>query len=203
MVLKVQDLYRRLRFGEPIVVVSGLPRSGTSMTMKMLESGGLSVVVDGKRSADEDNPKGYYEDERVKNLGAMEDKAWLEEARGKVIKVISYLLKELPASNRYKVLFMRRDLREVLASQAKMLERRGEASETEDERMLRLFEDHLWKIDRWLRRSRHLETLDVRYHEVLADPAGQASRIGEFLGGGVDVGKMAAVVDQGLYRNRS
>ena len=89
--------YRKLRYGEPVIVVSGLPRSGTSMAMKMLAAGGLSTVTDGQRTADEDNPKGYYEDERVKDLAQMEDKSWLEGARGKAIKIISFLLRELAA----------------------------------------------------------------------------------------------------------
>ena len=195
--------YRRIRFGEPIVVVSGLPRSGTSMAMKMLEAGGLSAVVDGIRAADEDNPRGYFEDERVKDLGRMRDKSWLAGARGKAIKVISYLLKDLPAAHNYKVVFMRRDFREVLASQAKMLERRGETSESSDERMIELYEDHLWKVDRLLRRAPHLEALDVHYTAVLEDPAGEARRIHDFLGLPLDVEKMAGVVDERLYRNRA
>ena len=100
------NLYRRLRYGRPIVVVSGLPRSGTSMAMKMLEAGGLPVVTDGLRAADEDNPKGYYEDERVKDLHQAADKGWLRNARGRVVKIISFLLKSLPADNNYQVVFM-------------------------------------------------------------------------------------------------
>ena len=119
-------LVRRLRYGPPIVVVSGLPRSGTSMAMKMLEAGGLAVVTDNVRAADDDNPRGYYEDERVKDLARDANRAWLRDARGKAIKIISFLLKDLPPDNNYKVLFMERDLGEVLASQQKMLDHRGE-----------------------------------------------------------------------------
>ena len=198
----LRQTFRRLRYGDPIVVVSGLPRSGTSMTMKMLEAGGLSLVVDGLRTADEDNPKGYYEDERVKDLGAMADKTWLAAARGKAIKIISYLLKDLPSHYNYKVLFMRRDVHEVLASQRKMLERRGEASETSDERMIELYDDHLWKVDRLLRREPHLEVIDVPYKAVLEDPRAAAERIRDFLGLPLDAAKMAGVVDERLYRNR-
>src|SRR5919108_966564 len=104
MSVDLQQVYRRLRYGKPIVVVSGLPRSGTSMAMKMLEAGGLAVVTDGLRAADEDNPKGYYEDERVKDLYEASDKRWLREARGRVVKIISFLLKSLPSDNNYKVL---------------------------------------------------------------------------------------------------
>ena len=130
---------RRLKYGRPVVIVSGLPRSGTSMAMKMLEAGGMELVVDNIRSADEDNPKGYYEDERVKDLAETVDKEWLREARGKVIKVVSSLLNYLPKGNTYKVVFMRRNLHEVLASQTKMLDRRDEQSHTEDQDLLLFF----------------------------------------------------------------
>ena len=203
MTSTLRRTYRRLRYGEPIVVVSGLPRSGTSMAMKMLEAGGLSAVVDGIRTADEDNPKGYFEDERVKDLAKMEDKSWLVAAQGKAIKVISYLLKDLPGSHNYKILFMRRDFHEVLASQAKMLDRRDEVSESSDERMIELYEDHLWKVDRLLQRASHFEALDVHYTAVLKDPGAEAARIHEFLGLPLDVEKMAGVVDERLYRNRA
>lgn len=195
-------LLRRLRYGEPIVVVSGLPRSGTSMTMKMLEAGGLSLVTDGLRTADEDNPKGYYEYEPVKNLAETQDKSWLREARGKVIKIISYLLKELPETNNYQVVFMRRDVEEILASQAKMLERRGESSETDDARMRELFEKDLWRTQYLIRRAPHLDCLDVGYRDVLDEPRDQAERIARFLGKPLAVERMAEVVDARLYRNR-
>src|SRR5829696_2465105 len=110
------SLLRRLRRGSPIVVVSGLPRSGTSMTMKMLEAGGLPVITDGLRTADESNPNGYYELEDVKTLSAEGDGAWLAGARGKAVKVISFLLTYLPESYDYQVIFMRRDLNEIVAS---------------------------------------------------------------------------------------
>lgn len=195
--------YRRLRFGDPIVIVSGLPRSGTSMAMKMLEAGGLELVTDGERTADEDNPKGYYEDERVKELHKMENKAWLQEARGKGIKIISNLLRSLPSDNNYRVVFVRREIDEVLASQTKMLTRRGEEAGTEDDRMKELFESDLWRAQYQLRRQPHFEWIEVHYSEVLKDPAAQAAKIGEFLGMDLDARAMAAVVDPSLYRNRA
>jgi len=204
MWVNLQRAYRRLRFGEPVIVVSGLPRSGTSMTMKMLEAAGLTPVVDGIREADEDNPKGYYEDERVKDLGGDGvDKTWLRGARGKVVKIISYLIKDLPEENNYKVLFMRRNLDEVLRSQQKMLERRGEPNETSDEQMKEIYESHLWRIGYLVQRARHLEVLDVDYKAVLDRPRDEAQRIAEFLGLALDAGKMSAVVDRQLYRNRA
>ena len=195
--------WRRLVHGRPVVVVSGLPRSGTSMAMKMLEAGGVPVVADGLRTADEDNPKGYFEDERVKDLGAMADKSWLRAARGRAIKVISYLLKDLPRENNYKVVFLRRNLQEVLASQAKMLDRRGETNEVADQQMLEIYESHLWRVDYLFKHASHLERLELQYDEVVREPRRAAERIAAFLGGGLDVGKMAAAVDAALYRNRA
>ena len=203
MATNLQRTFRRFRYGEPIVVVSGLPRSGTSMAMKMLEAAGLPIVVDGIREADEDNPKGYFELERVKDLAQENDWDWLQEARGKAIKIISYLLKELPQTHNYKVVFMQRDLREVLASQAKMLERRGETNETDDERMVELYESDLWKANYLLKNNSQFETLDVAYRDVLDNPMEQAQRIAEFLGGRYDAEEMAAAVDPTLYRNRA
>ena len=165
--MPIRQLYRRLRYGQPIVVVSGLPRSGTSMAMKMLEAGGLSPVQDGIRTADEDNPKGYYEDERVKDLHESDDKEWLGDARGKAIKIISFLLNHLPDTHNYKILFMRRHLDEVLASQTKMLDRRGEENDTTDEQMQEVYKDHLWKVNRLLKRKPSFQTLDLDYKGVL------------------------------------
>jgi hypothetical protein len=196
-------VYRRLRFGRPIVVVSGLPRSGTSMTMRMLEAGGLHALADGVRTADEDNPRGYFEDERVKDLEQMADKGWLKAARGRVIKVISMLLKELPKGNSYQVLFMRRNLHEVLASQRKMLERRGESSDTADEKMLELYQSHLEKVEIMLRLRPEFDAIYVDYRSVVDSPRDEAERINRFLGGGLDVDRMTAVVEAQLYRNRA
>lgn len=199
----VQRLWRRLRYGEPVILVSGLPRSGTSMAMKMLEAGGLPVVADGVRSADEDNPKGYFEDERVKALGESPDKTWLRRARGRAIKIISYLLKDLPPDNNYKVIFLRRDLREVLASQSKMLERRNEASGVSDEQMIEIYQSHLWRVDYLFRHAGHFDRLDLQYADVVADPRRAAERIDAFLGGRLDVERMVEAVDPQLYRNRA
>ena len=129
----LQRLYRRARFGKPIVVVSGLPRSGTSMMMQMLEAGGLEILTDRIRSADESNPQGYYELERVKDLDKGGDPSWLEDARGKTVKIIAFLLRYLPENLNYRIIFMQRDLEEIVASQANMLLQREAASETDDD----------------------------------------------------------------------
>ncbi len=194
---------RNLRKGPPVIVVSGLPRSGTSMAMKMLEAGGMPLVVDGIRTADEDNPKGYYELERVKELDKGGDPSWVKDARGKAVKIISFLLKDLPSDSRYKIIFMNRDLSEVLASQAKMLDRRGEASQTDDGKMRDLYEKHLRKTKELLASDDRFEVLDLQYKQVIDMPGDAAHRIKEFVGLPLDLQKMAQIADRGLYRNRT
>ena len=201
--MSIRDTFRRLRYGKPIVVVSGLPRSGTSMAMKMLQAGGLPLVTDGQRQADEDNPKGYFEYEPVMNLTSDSDKSWLDEARGKGVKIISTLLRELPADHNYRVVFMRRDLSEILASQTKMLERRGEESGSDDQAMREHFENDLWRANYLLKNGPQFTVLALHYTEVLAAPLEQARRLAEFVGGEMDVEAMAAVADPTLYRNRA
>lgn len=192
---------KKLKYGEPVVLVSGLPRSGTSMAMKMLSAGGLSLIEDGVRTADEDNPKGYYEFERVKQI--QQDKAWLEGARGKAVKMVGALLKHLPSTYCYKVIFMRRQIEEVLASQQKMLIRRGEATDTiSDERLAELFSKHVAQIEEWVEGQSNIEVLYVDYRQVLDEPMNQALNTDRFLGKQLDMEAMAAVVDPGLYRQR-
>jgi hypothetical protein len=202
MAAGLERLYRRLRYGKPIVVVSGLPRSGTSMAMKMLEAGGLTIVTDGLRVADEDNPKGYYEDERVKRLHKDEDKAWLRDARGKVVKIISFLLKSLPPEHNYQVVFMHRNLREIVASQNKMLSRLGKANDLPDEAAVQLLGAQVKDAGFFLKRPQ-FEVLELNYTDTLSGARAQAVRMAEFLGRPLDVEKMASVVDSQLYRNRA
>ncbi len=197
-------LFNGKSMGEPIIVVSGLPRSGTSMLMKMLKAGGLELFEDGQRQADEDNPRGYFELEKVKTLDKQPDKAWLKEVRGKAIKVISQLLPDLPPENTYQVLFINRHLDEVLASQDKMLVRRGKEVEPgSHERMRDLFEKHLRTTKSWLAANNNFQVLELDYAQVISDPVPQASRIRSFLDRGLDVGRMASVVEEALYRNRA
>ena len=188
---------------DAIVVVSGLPRSGTSMAMRMLAAGGLAIVTDGIRAADEDNPNGYFEDERVKALAKAAEKAWVSEARGKALKVVSLLLQHLPTTERYQVVFLHRPLKEVLASQAKMLGRRKQESKTNDAEMTRVFESHLAKVKQLLSSSPQFSLLEISQGEVIKDPLGEAKRIQQFLGRPLDVEKMAAAVDPKLHRNRA
>lgn len=184
-----------------ITIVSGLPRSGTSLMMSMLLSGGMEVLVDGIRTPDEDNPKGYFEFERVKQIER--DQAWLEEARGKAVKMIAELLKHLPPTYTYKVIFMRRAMEEILASQREMLVRRGEPTDkVSDEDMARMFQGHLEKVQEWMTQQPHIDVLYVSYNDLVADPMPQAQAVNSFLGGLLDVDSMANAVDPSLYRQR-
>lgn len=186
---------------EVITIVSGLPRSGTSMMMRMLQAGGIPLLTDNVRMADDDNPKGYYELERVKQIG--HDRCWLQDAEGKAVKIISALLKDLPQGHTYRVIFMRRKMEEILASQRQMLVRRGESSDAiGDERMALLFRKHLRQVEVWLDNQSNVEVLYVSYNEVLENPVEHAQRIGRFLGNVLDVGQMVGVVDQALYRQQ-
>lgn len=185
-----------------ITVVSGLPRSGTSLMMSMLEAGGLPPLTDDIRQADEDNPKGYYEYEHVKKL--KEDAAWLAAARGKSVKVISALLMQLPAAYTYKVVFMRRNMREILASQRHMLVRRGEAGDPiGDEEMSALFSRHLQQVERWLAQQPNISCLYVDYNPLVLSPPESIRSINRFMGGWLDESAMARVVDPKLYRQKT
>ncbi|HSM56205.1 MAG TPA: sulfotransferase domain-containing protein [Candidatus Sulfomarinibacteraceae bacterium] len=187
---------------ETVVVVSGLPRSGTSMMMKMLEAGGIPPLTDEIREADKDNPKGYYEFERVKQLDKG-DTEWLPRAKDKAVKVISALLQHLPGDYRYRVIFMQRHMPEILASQRKMLAHRGEeADKMDDERMAELFEKHLEKVSGWLAQQPNFDVLYVHYSDALRDPQTAAESVNDFLQQDLDVERMVGVVDPNLYRNR-
>ena len=200
----LRGLNLRRKYGAPIVVVSGLPRSGTSMMMNMLRAAELPIVTDEERAADEDNPRGYFEDERVKELDKSEDKSWLVGCRGKVVKIISFLLTDLPIEHHYKVIFMRRDLEEVIASQNKMLLRRNEpvGSREDDEKMIKRYRFHLRKVEFLLEEEHNFDHVDILYGDALAQPGEQAQRVDRFLGMNLDVDTMAGAVDRSLYRNR-
>ena len=186
----------------PIIVVSGLPRSGTSMMMKMLEAGGIPPMTDELRTADDDNPKGYYEFERVKQMDKG-DVAWVQDASGKVIKVISALLKHLPKEQQYQVIFLRRHMSEILASQRKMLIHRGEdPDKMDDAQMTMLFERHIQQVEQWLAQQPNFEVLYIHYSDVMADPLAAANTISRFLGRDMDIQAMAQTADPNLYRNR-
>ena len=184
-----------------LTIVSGLPRSGTSLMMKMLEAGGLPVLVDNVREADLDNPKGYYEFEPVKALKA--DSSWVAGARGKAVKMVYLLLMDLPSHQEYRILFMRRNIEEVLASQRAMLDRMGKAAPLEDAKMAALFRDQLAKFDAWVKGRPNFRVLDVSHHGLVTDAPPILAEVDRFLGGGLDVDAMARVVEPTLYRNRA
>ena len=187
---------------QDVIIVSGLPRSGTSMMMKMLEAGGMPVLIDHIREPNTDNPKGYYEFERVKKL-PQGDTAWLDDASGKAVKIISQLVMHLPNTHTFRVIMMRRDINEILASQTKMLEHRGEKTETlSNGQMAQLFDKHLQKVYAWMDGQSNLSYIDVDYNQSLHDPLPVSESVNEFLDYSLDVEQMAAVVDPSLYRNR-
>ncbi len=185
-----------------ITIVSGLPRSGTSMMMKILVAGGMEVLTDNLRTADEDNPKGYYEFELVKKMKERQD--WLENAKGKVVKVISALLKDLPDGFHYKVIFMKRNMTEILASQKKMLIRRGEPTNTiSDDKMEKVFENHLKQVNEWLQLHDNFQTLYVDYNDILKDPEPYLDKLNSFMGNSLDTNEMIGAIDERLYRNKA
>jgi hypothetical protein len=183
---------------QEIVIVSGLPRSGTSVMMQMLESGGVEVVTDGVRSADPDNPKGYYEFEKVKTI--RRDATWLPATRGKAFKMVSQLLYDLPSSETYRIVFMERDLDETLLSQEKMLTRLGRAAAPREE-MKRAYTLHLGRLHEWLAIQGNMAVLNVGYNDLVERPREQADRVAAFVGGTPAVERMAKAVDRSLYRN--
>jgi hypothetical protein len=184
-----------------ITIVSGLPRSGTSMMMRMLEAGGMDVAVDNIREADEDNPKGYYELEKVKDI--KNDYSWLDNVQGKVVKMVSMLLYELPSTRDYNIIFMQRDIGEILASQRTMLQRKGNRSDINDEEMGKLFNRHLEEIENWLAGQKNMRVFYINYKNVIEDPRNIAQVINHFLNETLNIEKMVETVDRSLYRQRS
>ena len=189
--------------GEPIVVVSGLPRSGTSMLMKMLDEGGMQIMTDSERTADIDNPKGYFEYERVKDLEKETDKSYVSEGRGKVLKVISFLIKDLPDDNDYRVIFMRRNLDEVIASQNKMIQRLGtDDSTAAEEAMKEAYRNDIVRTRLLCKNRPNFELIEISYKSTVEDPEETARSVNAFVGGHLDEAAMRVAVDGSLYRNR-
>jgi len=184
-----------------IVIVSGLPRSGTSLMMQMLQVGGMLLLIDEHRPADADNPNGYWEYEPVKTL--QQDNSWMHKGEGKAVKVVSALLQYLPPQHTYKIIFMQRPMQEVLASQSVMLERRGEqGGRVDDQTLGTVFAQHLDRTERWLAMQKHMTVLPVNYHETVANPAETATRVAQFLDLPLVVDEMARAVDPRLHRQR-
>jgi hypothetical protein len=185
---------------QKVTIVSGLPRSGTSMMMRILEAGGIPPLTDGLRTADEDNPRGYYELEEVKTITI--NTSWLARARGRAVKLVAPLLLHLPIGPDYKVVVMRRPLDEVLASQRKMLERRQQPPGPPDAEMRRALLTHLLDVEEFLRARPDMPTLFVNYNRVIADPLAEVTRVAQFLGTTLSLAAMAGVVEAGLHRQR-
>jgi hypothetical protein len=185
-----------------ITIVSGLPRSGTSMMMRMLEAGGIPALVDNIRAADEDNPRGYYEFEPVKKT--KEDPSWLNAAGGKVVKMVYRLLYDLPRDRSYSIVFTRRNLDEVVASQDVMLARRGRGgSDMTKEKLVALFETQLGEFDEWVKKQPNFRILYVSYNETLQDSRPTVRALNEFLGGNLNTAAMEKVIEPQLYRQRA
>jgi len=184
-----------------ITIVSGLPRSGTSLMMQMLAAGGVAILSDGERRADVDNPRGYLEWERIKQLP--KNSACIAEAEGKAVKVVSQLLLSLPVGHEYRVIFMQRPFTEVMASQDEMLRRRGTFDPAEDNSVVaRAFQDHLSDVYAWLNSKPYVKVSRVQYHSVLHEPKSAAEAVAKFLELPLDVEAMTQQVDGSLYRQR-
>ena len=185
---------------EYLTIVSGLPRSGTSMMMRMLELGGLPVLTDEQRGADDDNPNGYYEFEAVKQTA--DDPSWLDGSEGSAVKMVYRLLYDLPSDRQYRVLFMRRNLDEVLASQQVMLNRHGVKDEVSHAQMMKLFRAEIDAFYNWVEKQSHIDLIDVDYNCMLSDSRQELAKVNDFLGGSLDLDSMLKGVDASLYRNR-
>jgi len=180
-----------------VVVVSGLPRSGTSMMMQILEAGGLEILADFKREADQDNPKGYYELEAVKKLDR--DNSCLQNAAGRAVKVISHFLKHLPENNNYKIIFMDRSMKEIIRSQQKML---GENKEAYPKVIAEAFRKEVKKIKKWIDKKENIDIISIHYSDVVKHPKKEIKKIKKFLDIDLNLDKMTSVVDPELYRNK-
>ena len=183
-----------------IIIVSGLPRCGTSVMMQILDAGGVEVATDNLRSADTDNPRGYYEFEKVKQV--KRDASWLPGIRGKAVKMVSQLLLDLPPTEQYRVVFMERDFEEMLESQERMLRRLGRPAAPRDQ-IIPAYTSHLERVHQWLERQPHIGVLRVGYKTLVERPEPAIARLNEFLGGRLDVSRAVGAVDPSLYRNRA
>ncbi len=186
-----------------VIIVTGLPRSGTSLLMQMLHAAGVEILCDEQREPDGDNPRGYFEYTPVKRLDR--DSAWVEAAQGKALKVVAPLLPHLPVALRYDVIFIDRALEEVLASQQVMMKNRGfDAPTPEQDAALRtLFEKSLAAAKMWLAACPDVRCLNLSHAQLLANSQQEAAKIAAFLGVETQAEALARVVDSTLYRQRA
>jgi hypothetical protein len=184
-----------------VTIVSGLPRSGTSMMMQMLAAGGMPVLSDNIRQADEDNPRGYYEYEAVKTTSR--DASWLEYARGKAVKMVYRLLYELPQDHSYRVILMSREISEVMASQQAMLQRHSrDTGALSSAELGAVFESELSELRGWLRSRSNFEVMKMSYNSILQCPDTDVRRLAAFVDPNLDIDAMIRVLDRSLYRQR-
>lgn len=182
-----------------IIIVSGLPRSGTSLMMQMLQAAGIALYTDNKRRADIHNPQGYFEHQQVKNLA--HNNAWIYEARGKAVKIVSPLLFHLPQDLSYKIIFMQRDLDEIIISQNKMLEREHKSViEVSHADIRKYYLKHLSAVEHRLRKSENIEYIIVSFNELFINPVELVGQIGRFIGSPLEIEKMVKAIDPSLYR---
>jgi hypothetical protein len=187
--------------GNFVTIVSGLPRSGTSLMMQMLAAGGMQVITDGQRPADQHNPRGYFELEAVKHTRT--DHSWLAHAEGKAVKVVHLLLLHLPVDREYRVIFMQRDLTEIIASQRAMLQQQGRpTANLTDSKLAEIFGNQLSQVRQWLSQSPNFRVLHLQHRDVIEIPLSAAQEIATFLDGGLDPKRMAAAVEPSLYHQR-
>ncbi|MFT5121510.1 MAG: hypothetical protein ACI9TH_004279 [Kiritimatiellia bacterium] len=185
-----------------ITLVSGLPRSGTALIMQMLQAGGMPLVTDDHRNADDDNPLGYFDYEPAKRT--YDDSSWLPVAEGKAVKIKADSLSHLPTDGyTYKLIFIERDIREVVASFYGVLMRKGKKDAgVSEEKLMNDFTGILGDAGRWIA-EQHIDVLYIKYHDIIENKIREAGRINDFLGGHLDTNTMAEAVYSKLYRQRS
>ena len=196
------NIFRNRRSQEPVIVVSGLPRSGTSLMMNILKAGGVELVTDNIRQSDEDNPLGYFELEAVKLLG--EGRVdWLAQSPGKVVKIITAQLQHLPDQYEYKIIVMQRLISEVLASQRAMMARNNKNIESQNEAKLgENYKQHLLKVYQWMERQRNVDFIRINYNQLLSNPTTSIEKVTHFLGKTMDGEAMIRAIDPTLHRQR-
>lgn len=203
MKTKVFQLLGKKYHPQFITIVSGIPRSGTSLMMSMLAAGGLEVLTDNLRTADDDNLNGYYEFEEVKKL-IQGEHDWVVRANGRVVKVISTLLPYLPAGYPYRIIFMLREMKEILASQRRMLINRGESPDKiSDDQMAEVFEKNGQQVERWFASQANATRIDISYNQLMENPQPVIANVNKFLGSGLDEKKMLGVINPSFYRQRA
>lgn len=190
----------QIREKEMPIIVSGLPRSGTSLMMSMLEAAGYNILIDMVRTADKNNPKGYYEYEPVKRLKY--NNSWLLDAKGMVIKVVSPLLTYIPLSQPYKIIFMQRKLSEVIASQNKMMKRSNTSDKNYDENLIKDFELHISNVMKWLNNQTNMYVCYINFNQLLSTPQNTLIKLAEYLNISNKIDVMCSIVDTSLYRER-